>query len=261
LEKPDKNVELLVRAVERNTAIAVSLPSAGMYRNHKTRFLCEVDGGILIQAPRGEDALIRELIDNAAPCRVAFVSGSLEIGFQSAILRMEKHWPLNPSTVVSALLLEFPAGIEAKRRRSSYRVDVLPDSGVLIRVWRLSEEDSLAPQPSATREVTAEIRDLSTSGVGVKFIGKDGARPIVGVEDRLRVALTHNEQTFIMEGKMRRPTGSPRGNSIITGIHFRRLEGDFEGRKKLARLIRVVGQLQREEVRRVRLGLSAKKAS
>ena len=52
---PDKNAEILLNAVERNTAIVLSLPSAGMLRNHKSRLLCQMEGGILIAAPHGDE--------------------------------------------------------------------------------------------------------------------------------------------------------------------------------------------------------------
>lgn len=258
---PDKNAELVVDAVWRNVAIILSLPSAGMLRNHKTRFLCELEHGILIQSPRGENALIQELIKNHTPCGVAFANRAFNLLFTSPIRREEKAWRLNEATKVNGLLLEFPAEIKATQRRSNYRVDVSPDSDISIRVWRLGDGEYLKEQPSFTKEVTAEIRDLSTGGVGVKLIGKDGARPIIGPEDRLRVALGYNGQTLIMEGKMRHPAGAPRGNAIVTGIQFRQLESDLEGRQTVAHLIRIIGELQRGELRRVRLGLATNKAS
>ncbi len=179
--------------------------------------------------------------------------------FASPILREEKGWRLNEAMKVNGLLLEFPAEIKARQRRSNYRVEVPEDCDVSVRVWRLGDGEYLKEQPSFTKEVTAELRDLSSGGVGVKLIGKDGARPIIGPEDRLRVALTCNGQTLIMEGKMRHPAGTPRGNAIVTGIQFEKLEGDLEGRQILAHIIGVVGELQRQELRRLRLGLVKKR--
>ncbi|HEX4052763.1 MAG TPA: PilZ domain-containing protein [Tepidisphaeraceae bacterium] len=257
---PDKNAELVVDAISRNVAIVLSLPSAGMLRNHKTRFLCELEHGILVQAPRGEHALIEELIKNRTLCGVAFANRAFNLVFESPILREERGWRLNEATKVNGLLLEFPAEIKAAQRRSNYRVDVSPDSEISVRVWRLGDGDYFKEQPSFTKEVTAEIRDLSSGGVGVRLIGKDGARPIISPEDRLRVALAYNGQTLIMEGKMRRPAAAPRGDAIVTGIQFKKLESDLEGRQTLAHLIRIVGELQRADLRRMRLGLAKKKA-
>ena len=43
---PDNNAEILIKAATRNLAAVLSLPSAGMLRNLKSRLLGEVDGGI-----------------------------------------------------------------------------------------------------------------------------------------------------------------------------------------------------------------------
>ncbi len=257
---PDKNAEILQNAVSRNTAIVLSLPSAGMSRNHKSRLLCELEGGVLIAAPHGDDALIADLIKKHTPCAVSFNSGTFKIIFAAPIRRLVESWQLNETTKVSTLLLEFPADIKATQRRSNYRVDVPPDSDLSIRVWRISTSESLKETPVAAKEITAQIRDISQAGVGVKLIGKDGALPKITSEDRLRVAMLYNGKTMIIEGKITRPIASSTGNSIITGIQFKKLEADLEGRQLLSQLMRIVGELQREELRRVRLGLT-KKAS
>jgi c-di-GMP-binding flagellar brake protein YcgR len=256
----DKNADLLQDAILRNVKIILSLPSAGMLRNHKSRLVGELDGGILVELPRGDEALIAELIRNHTPCGVAFARGAFKVVFASSILRKEKEWRLNGQNVVAALLLEFPARIKATQRRSNYRVDVSTGSDCSVRIWRIANSELLKEQPAATKEVNAEIRNLSSGGVGVKLVGKNGAPPIIGADDRLRVVLEYDGQTLIIEGKMRRPNGTPRGDSIVTGVEFSRLERDLEGRQILARLMRIIGELQRAELHRALHG-SAKKAS
>jgi c-di-GMP-binding flagellar brake protein YcgR len=257
---PDKNAEIVLDAVSRNMAIVLSLPSAGMLRNHKSRFLCELEGGILIESPHSDAALIDDLVKKHTPCGVAFKSRALKIIFASSIRRKVDAWKLNDATTVSALLLEFPAEIKATQRRSNYRVDVPPDSEISVRVWRISSSESLKDTPASTKEVTAQLRDMSPAGIGVKLIGKDNALPKVSTEDRLRVALQYNGKTLIIEGKMARPEVAPKTNSIVAGIQFKKLEADLEGRQILSQLMRIVGELQREELRRVQLGM-VKKAS
>jgi c-di-GMP-binding flagellar brake protein YcgR len=257
---PDKNAEILLNAVERNTAIVLSLPSAGMSRNHKSRLLCEMEGGILIEAPHGDPVLIADLIKKKTRCAISFNSGAFKIIFASPIRRYVESWKLSGDTTVNALLLEFPAEIEATQRRSNYRVDLPPDSDVSIRVWRISNSESLKDTPVAAKEVTAQVRDMSQAGIGVKLIGKDGALPKIGTEDRLRVAIVYLGKVLIVEGKLTRAVDGSSGNSIITGIHFKKLEANLEGRQILSQLMRIVGELQRDELRRVRLGL-LKKAS
>jgi c-di-GMP-binding flagellar brake protein YcgR len=257
---PDNNDQMLLDAVARNMAIVLSLPSAGMSRNHKSRFLCELDGGILIECPHNDAVLIGDLIKHKTPFEVSFKNRAFKVVFATTILRREQSWQLNASTTVSALLLEFPAEIKATQRRFNYRVDVPADSDISVRVWRISGNAPLDEMPASSCEVTAQIRDMSTGGVGVKLIGKDGELPKISTEDRLRVAFYYKDKILVMEGKMARPVAAPTGNAIITGVQFKGLEADLQGRQMLSQLMRIVGELQREELRRVRLGF-AKKAS
>jgi hypothetical protein len=252
----DKDLQVLHQAIGRNTALVLSLPSAGMLRNHKSRFLGEVENGILLEAPAGEDALIGELIEKKSPCGVSFRHGVHKVMFAAPIRAVKPGWRLNDSATANAILLDFPAELKVSQKRSDYRVEIVPDSDISIRVWRIGSHAPLKDEPSATKEVTAQIRDLSIGGVGVKFVGKDGNPPVVCTEDRLRVLLSHQGQNLIIEGAMRAPIGTQQSDSIVTGIQFKKLEDDLEGRQMLSALTRMVGQFQREEMRRTKLGLS-----
>jgi hypothetical protein len=252
---PDKNIELVQDAAARNVSAVLSLPSAGMLRNHKSRFISDLKDGILLEAPPGEDALIAELVRTKSPCAVSFRSGIHKVMFAARIQRIEKGWKLNDLTIVDTVLVEWPTDVKASQKRATYRVDVLPDSNISVRVWRLGPTEYFKAQPSATKEVQAEVKNISTGGIGVKLIGKDGALPIIGVEDRLRIELKVNEQVIVVEGKMRAPATPPKDDFVITGIQFKKLEDNLEGRQTLAQLVRVVGELQREELRMARMGL------
>jgi c-di-GMP-binding flagellar brake protein YcgR len=252
----DNNEELLRQAVARNLGAVLSLPSAGMLRHCKSRFLAELDGGILFESPITETALITELITKQQPCGVSFRTGVNKVMFAAPIIRAQSAWQMNADNVVDAVLLQFPTQIKSIQRRSNYRVEVPGDCELSIRVWRIGERAYLKEQPMAALEIKAQVRDLSIGGVGVKFLSKDNQAALVGTEDRLRVLLTYQSESLIMEGRMRAPTARMADNTIVTGIHFKKLENDLEGRKTLATLTRIVGELQRNEVRRIRLGLA-----
>jgi c-di-GMP-binding flagellar brake protein YcgR len=252
----DKNVEMLLQAVARNQGAVLSLPSAGMLRHYKSRLLAEHEGGILVESPGGESALIQELIEKRTPCGISFRGGTSKVMFASPILRPEIGWRINADTVVDAVLLEFPTQIKALQRRANYRVDIPLDADLSLRVWRIAERAYIKEQPMAAQEIKAKIRDLSTGGVGVTLFGKDNQKPLVSTADRLRVMLRYGEQSLIVEGRMRSPTGESGANTIVTGIQFKKLENDLEGRRVLTQLTRIVGELQREETRRIRLGLA-----
>jgi c-di-GMP-binding flagellar brake protein YcgR len=245
----------LIDAVARNLAAVLSLPSAGMLRNFKSRLLEEVDGGILVQTTREARLLIEDLIRSQTPCVVSFRSGTMRIVFASPIVRAESDWRINSDTVVEAILLKFPKQIQATQKRHDYRVEIPQYTDISARVWRMGPRDLLKSPPLAAAEIKAEIRDLSTGGMGVKLIGSDGEGPKVRPDDRLRVELRYNNSTLMLEGQMRKPSSSEK-ECIITGIHFTKLEDDLEGRQTLSQLVRIVGELQRAELRSARMGLT-----
>ncbi|MGD0770928.1 MAG: hypothetical protein ABSB42_22320 [Tepidisphaeraceae bacterium] len=252
----DKNAEILAQAVARNMPAILSLPSAGMLRNYKSRLVGDLEGGILVQAPADEAALIGELIRTQTPCGVSFRSGARKVAFASPIRRVERGWQINDDLFVDAVLLEFPEKIKAAQKRSDYRVEIPRDTDISLRVWRLGPSDQLKTEPSAATEVKAQIRDLSSGGAGVTLIGTDGELPKICEEDRLRVELKYGGQGLILEGWLRSPNAAPQGDKIVTGIQFKKLQDDLEGRQKMAQLVRIVGELQRAELRMARRGLS-----
>ncbi|MGD1275874.1 MAG: hypothetical protein ABR964_01465 [Tepidisphaeraceae bacterium] len=243
------DLDMLHNAVARNVGGVLSLPSAGMLRHYKSRLLAEIDDGILVEAPNGENALLNELIASGAPVGVSFRQGPRKVMFAVSVLGLHASWRINADTCVDAVLLQHPDQIKSTQRRANYRVEIRKGSGVLLRVWRIGEQARLQDQPMEAQEVKAEIRDLSAGGVGVKFIGNEDQPPRISVEDRLRIQIIHRNQSLLLEGNMRPPTGSQNGNNIISGIQFKNLESDLEGRRTMTLLMRVVGELQREEAR------------
>jgi c-di-GMP-binding flagellar brake protein YcgR len=249
------DIQLLREAIARNTGVVLSLPSAGMLRHYKSRFLGEFEGGIVLESPSGESLLLDALKASNQPCGVAFRKEHVKVIFAAPVHGRQDQWQINADTVVAALMLIFPTEIKTIQRRANYRVSLPPDSGMSVRIWRIGERAWLREQPMAAQEVKAQLRDLSVGGIGVKFIGKDGRMPQITPDDRLRVLLTFNDQTMILEGRMRSPSDVQPEGMIQTGVQFKHLEEDLKGRQSLAQITRIVGELQREEVRRIRLGL------
>ncbi|MGA2443362.1 MAG: hypothetical protein ABSH08_20610 [Tepidisphaeraceae bacterium] len=245
----DNNADILAEAIARNMSAVLSLPSGGMLRHYKSRLVCDLEGGILVQAPADEAALIGELIRTQTPCGVSIRTGGRKVIFASPIRRVERGRKIKDGLFVDALLLEFPKQIKRVQQRSDYRVEIPPDTDISVRVWRLGPHDQLNKQPLATMEVKAEICNLSTGGAGVMLIGKNGQAPKICMEDRLRVELKYNRQAMILEGRMRPPTAKQSNDKmVVTGIQFKKLEDDLEGRQKLDQLARIVGELQCREL-------------
>ncbi len=60
----------------RNVGAALSLPSAGMLRHSKSRFLNSTDEGFLVESPPEEQALIAQLIAEKRPVGISFKHGA-----------------------------------------------------------------------------------------------------------------------------------------------------------------------------------------
>jgi c-di-GMP-binding flagellar brake protein YcgR len=226
-----------------------------MFRSHRSRFISDFEGGILLQSPTSDRALVAELVRNKTPCTISFRKGIYSVIFVVPIRRVESRWRLNDHTTLSALLMEFPSAIKVTQKRSHYRIKVPPYTEMGVRVWRLMREEDVNVDPPPEREITAEVRDVSVGGIGVKLIGAEGKKPRVRTEDRLRIVLTFEGQGLVIEGQMRPPATPPKGDTIITGIKFKALEDNLEDRRTHTRLLQIVGELQRRDLRMAKLGV------
>jgi c-di-GMP-binding flagellar brake protein YcgR len=245
--------ELLSEAIARNCGLVLSLPSAGMLRHHKSRFIADDENGFWVESVKTEGPLIAELIRTRQPTGVSFRSGQHKIVFASPLVRVDPDRRLSDGISVAALLLAAPAEIKAIQRRTNYRVGVHEGSELTVRVWRIAERIYLGDRPMASQELATDLRDISTGGLGVIFKQKNGEKPKVMPQDRLRIELKQGETIILIEGNSR--PGIEAGDGLRTGISFKSLDKDLEGRQKLAQLTRIVGELQRDEVRRIRRGM------
>src|SRR3954471_12950393 len=123
----DQHQKSLDDAVARNSAIVLSLPSAGMLRHHKSRFLVGIPEGIWVEGAPADRVLIDELIARQLPAGISFKIGVNKRSFVSLILRRETEYRINADTVVEALLLKRPDAVKMVQRRSDYRVRVPED--------------------------------------------------------------------------------------------------------------------------------------
>ena len=250
------NDDLLHDAIARNAAVVLSLPSAGMLRHCKSRFLAEEGGEFWVESVPEERVLIDELIAQRKPAGISFKSSTTRVVFTTSISRRMTEYRINTETVVEAVALRFPTEIKAVQRRNNYRVHIPQDCDLKVRIWRIGPRAYIKDRPMAAQELTSEIRDLSVGGMGVIFTGNDGCPPRITPEDRLRVQLEFRDISLVLEANMRYPVTPICTETIRAGIQFKALQNDLEGRQILARLTRIVGELQREEVRHYWLGMS-----
>ncbi len=252
----ENGIAILTDAIARNSAVVLSLPSAGMLRHHKSRFLADEPQGFWIESTVSDRMLMEQLMTDQTPVGISFRAGQQKASFVVPIIGREPKFRINSQMVVEALKLTFPADVHTVQRRNNYRVRVPQDSELFLRVWRIAEHFIIRDKPMSGQELLVRMRDLSTGGVGVFLLPKNNEPPKVLANERLRVSLRYRDlDELILEGRVRYlPPASP-NTPIRAGIQFKKLENNLEGRQNLAVLTRIVGELQRDEVRRTRLGI------
>src|SRR5688500_16594183 len=157
----DGNYDMLLDAIARNAGIVLSLPSAGMLRHHKSRFLSEAAGGFYVESVPGEATLIDSLVLSQQPAGISFKNGHLKVVFASPVQRRETGYKINATTEVEALMVSFPSEIKAIQRRNNYRVKIPAGAELSARVWRIPQHVYLGDRPMASQEVACELRDIS----------------------------------------------------------------------------------------------------
>jgi c-di-GMP-binding flagellar brake protein YcgR len=246
--------EILADAVSRNSAAVLSLPSAGMLRHHKSRFLAQTAEGIWIESAPEDRPLINALLAEQASVGISFKSPPNKANFSTTIVRQEPSYQLNATATVEALLVRSPEKVNAVQRRSNYRVRVSESCELSAKAWKISDHVPVRDRPQASNQLQFEVRDLSVGGMGISLHrARDNRMPAAG--QRLRIELKWKDIELILDGALRYPGGDPEAEVVRAGVQFKKLENDLGGRQSLAALTRIVGEFQREEVRRARLGL------
>ncbi len=248
------NPELLHKAIARSAAMVLSLPSAGMMRHCKSRFLSEENDGFWVESIPAERVLIEELLTTQHPVGVSFKNEDTKVVFLTNLSRYMPEFRINAQTVVPALMLQFPTELKEMQRRGSYRVTVPMDNSLSVRIWRIGPGVYLKDRPMAAQEIPTQVRDVSVGGLGVILTGKDGQPPRVASTDRLRIQLEYRDTSLLLEGQLHYAMAPNRCDVLRVGIQFKAPSNDIEGRHCLAKITRIVGELQREEVRRFWLG-------
>lgn len=243
------DADMLKQAIERNVPAVLSLPSAGMVRYHKSRFLrCEGDRVWLESVPT-ERALIESLIESCEEVPVSFKSGTRKASFLSPIKSLDcKYRFFDTEVPLQAIEMIRPMSVAPTQRRTHYRVPVRPEDGFKIKLWRISEQAYINDQPPDPCYMPAKVRDLSVGGVGVIF----DIRPTLVPEQRVRILLQQGKsEPMLLEGR----AGELRKDAsdhYETGIQFQDLQQSLEGRRMLTQLTRIVQTLQLQEAKRTR---------
>ena len=258
-ERNADSEQILGDAVSRNAGIMLSLPSAGMDKHFKTRFLGATPDGLWVEVVAGSVDPLKDLLAQQRSIDISFNTPTRVLSFASTGIRYEESLNINAETTVPALLVTHPTQIRNVQRRGAYRVRVPSSGDLTVRAWILTEQAHLNDRPLAAQEIKIELVDISIGGIGMRMPAPaEGQKQSRIVRDqRLRVEMTYRDQKLLFDGRFRPSPPTSNGTTLTSGIVFKNLEASIEGRQKLAALTRIVGEAQREEVRRSRLGLSS----
>jgi c-di-GMP-binding flagellar brake protein YcgR len=252
---PQSTSDILTQAVGRNSAAVLSLPSAGMVRHYKSRFLDETTEGVWLESIRAEQLLIEGLIAGGQPCGISFKSSDQKISFTAKVLKLDPEYRINETTILPAVMIDRPAEVKTVQRRNNYRVRVPAEFELTVRIWRIPERFRLKDKPPRAAELALILRDISIGGLGVTLLPQDGQPPKILDDERLRVAIKTGDDELIVEGRVC-SLRAGEGPGVPAGIQFLKLQDGLEGRQILDKLTKIIGAMQREEVRRRRLGLA-----
>ncbi len=149
-----------------------------------------------------------------------------------------------PGGTAESFILTWPEKIEQLQRRAYYRVEIPRETPVAVQLHRGGWGSPSDPTPSASKQFTARLLDMSVGGMRVELPrGQDpafGEDEVVGVELRP----DPNSPGIEIEACFRHaePTDSDR---LALGFQFVGLELTANGPTALARLARTVSHLQR----------------
>lgn len=244
--------ELLHQAIERNTSIVLALPSSAVIKPYRSRLLQITEEGIYLESIAGQEATLDELIRSARAVTVSFRADVRRVEFSTPILKRLRGFKLNANTVIEALLLKRPAEVKAVQRRADYRVSVPNDCDIHFRFHRITEQAEVTDPPPSTAEMMIDVRDFSAGGCGGTWKRKKDDPKLVP-DQRLRVQIDSPITSLILDARVRfaQPLHEP--ELVRVGIQFTLNINSIPDRQKMMHLNKILGELQRLELRRKRL--------
>lgn len=256
MDEKDTGIALLREGIARNCSVVLSLPSAANLRHCKSRLLDESDNSFWAESDADNHFLIDELIETGKSAGISFRDGEQKVMLTAQLLKRDPAYQMNAHTQVDAVLLKMPERVVTVQRRSAYRVRVIEDEDVVMRMWRIAPRVDLMDRPMASAELQCKLINLSPGGAGVLLTGAQGQPPVITSQDRLRLELKFRDQVVVIEGAMRYPDPPPRENSFRAGIQFISQVDNMRSRQAGVVLTRLVGELQRRELRQIRMGMA-----
>lgn len=247
---PIPNFELLKIAIERNVALICGLPSAGLVKELKSRFLIIKDESILVEGFPNQAAAVDELIKSEEPATILFRSGVQNVEFRTRILQRYQAYPLNATTRIEALRLELPTSIKTVQRRSDYRAPIPPDTDVTFACHRIGEQDDLLALPQPTQQLKIVPRDMSTTGLGAIWYRRKEDPHTLANNQRVRLMIKTADGEILIDGRVCHASRLHEPELVRVGVRFQMNLANIPDRHKQIALQKLMTTLQRQQLKR-----------
>jgi c-di-GMP-binding flagellar brake protein YcgR len=246
---PD-NQEVLREAIERNTPVSIAVPSAGLMRQYRSRFVRAAGDTILLESVLEQSAAIDQLAKEGRPVTVMFRVDTQRVEFSAPVLERVRGIQLNADTLIEAIRLAWPTQIKAVQRRSDYRATVTAESGLSLKCWRVGEQYDLAAAPPAATLLTIDVRDLSAGGFGGIWKRRRDDPLTLADDQRFRVEVESPTGTAVFDARLRFLERLGTGDTQRIGVQFTLSPTNLQDRQKGTLLAKLITELQRQELRR-----------
>lgn len=246
------NFELLQQAIERNTPIMLAMPSAAVVKPYRSRLLQITDEGIYLESIAGQGDAIDALIAAKRPVMVAFRADVRRVEFAGPILKRLRGYRLNATTLIEALVIQRPAAVKAVQRRADYRVSVPSDSEISFQFHRVTEQADIVERPMSTAQMHVDVRDFSAGGCGGTWKRRKDEPKLVP-DQRLRIEISSVVGNLVLDARVRFAQELHEPEFVRLGIQFTLNASSIPDRQKMLQINKLMGELQRMELRRKRL--------
>ncbi len=249
---PARRDQALDEAVGRNLPVVLSLRQDEAWSVFKSRFLAGNGPSrrLYVEYPslphRGKGPPPVRPGENVG---VAFRRGHKKCLFTTVALSLGDV-TLHGQTRVNAIELMWPDQVQEVQRRAYYRITLSAVRNIKTLIWRGGAAQRGLAGTDALPICEGRITDLSAGGMRVLL--PRGTQTGLRTDDSVGVEFQPEPDGpgFLLDALLRHVSANPDG-TVALGIQFTGLEATPEGRRVLQRLLRIVNQYQRQELRRV----------
>ena len=242
------HVQSLDEAIERRAPVVLWFRIDDQVHHSTSRFLGRQTSGIWIEMPPLETALIDRLIQRRDEIAVAYKSAEANHRFIALAVLHDQAAVTGHEPSQDGLLLQRQEDQPDAHRRRDFRVTT-KGSTLSAKVWRIADHVYFRDRPHASQQLKVRLLDLSTSGVGMII---DAPAEPIAVGQRLRMEMTCDGTDELLDGVIRHISPRKKGQNLRIGVEFKKLENDVIWRQSISALTKIIGDIQRAEVRRAR---------